>query len=70
MAEHVCARCGNDGSKGGLYVAVDAYAMWDQHNQRWVLEYRENDPESYLDCLACGHQTPLWETSTLGVTKE
>lgn len=46
-----CAKCGNDGSRGSLYLTIDA--RWDYENQRWDLEPREDDGGCLIDCLAC-----------------
>jgi hypothetical protein len=55
----VCEECGNDGTKGRLYVTIDA--RWDAERGGWVLERREDDGGDELDCLACDHRTPLHE---------
>lgn len=56
MTEVKCAKCGNDGSEGGLYVTIDA--QWDKARQVWVLEMREDEGGDELDCITCDHRTP------------
>lgn len=50
-----CEECGNDGSMGSLYETIDA--KWDSDLKGWVLEQREDDGGSEIDCLNCDHRT-------------
>ncbi len=56
MSAPICAKCGNDGTAGGLYVTVDA--RWDKEARAWILEARDDEGGRALDCLACDHRTP------------
>lgn len=56
MTTPVCAACGNDGTKGALYVTVDA--RWMPELGVWRLVERDDSGGRVLDCLACDHQTP------------
>lgn len=56
MTTPKCAKCGNDGSKAGLYLTIDAKF---QPGKGWELEERTDDGGMELDCLACDHRTPV-----------
>lgn len=53
----VCAKCGNDGGEGSLYLTIDA--RWNKSAGAWELEEREDDGGAELDCLNCDHRTPV-----------
>lgn len=56
MTGPVCAKCGNDGTKGGLFLTIDA--RYDPAVKGWVLEQRDDSGGQEIDCLACDHRTP------------
>lgn len=55
MEKPICGDCGNDGSKGGLFLTIDA--QWRPDLGAWELQAREDDGGAELDCLACDHRT-------------
>jgi|GEM_PF-2540088 len=55
-AKPVCPHCGNDGSKSGLYVTVDA--RWTPDADGWTLQARDDDGGRELDCMECDQRSP------------
>ena len=55
MSAPICEKCGNDGTKGTLYVTIDA--RWDHENKCWILDARDDEGGQELDCLNCDHRT-------------
>lgn len=51
-----CAKCGNDGGKGALYLAVDF--RWWPDKVAWETVERDDSGGGGFDCLECDHQTP------------
>jgi hypothetical protein len=54
-AAPICEKCGNDGSEGALYLAIDA--RWNPATGRWALQERDDAGGRAWDCLACDHTT-------------
>ena len=54
-----CEECGNDGTKGSLFLTIDA--RWSHEAGAWVLERREDIGGEEIDCLECDHRTPAHE---------
>lgn len=52
MSGPKCKHCGNDGTQGDLYIAVDA--KWVPERGTWLLERRDGEE---VDCLACDGRT-------------
>lgn len=56
MTKPICEKCGNDGTQGALYLAIDA--RWDPEAATWQLVERDDQGGRGWDCLACDHVTP------------